>query len=137
MTPTLLGRWETRFLLFVTAGVLVTVIYGLFFGFMPVFVILGYVLVFGFVWDALYQLILSFRWDQDWPTTFQVLAGIWEGAVVWLLFKLVGLPGIPAQLPIGKFIAHYSTVWFVVFFIAQGPIRLFFLRWRYRGGQWV
>ena len=29
------------------------------------------------------------------------------------------------------------AVWLAVFLIAQGPIRIFFPRWRYRGGRWV
>jgi hypothetical protein len=138
MTPLLVGRWETRLLLFAIAGSLVTLLYSLPFGFLQVrFIVLGYVLLFGFVWDALYQFILSYRWDQDWPTFYQVLAGIWEGLFVWLLIKTLHLPGIPANLSAIQFFPHYALVWLSIFVISQGPIRTVFVGWRYRGGQWL
>jgi hypothetical protein len=136
--PTLLGRWETRLLLFATAGALVTAIFGLIFGdFKTTYLVLGYVLLFGFAWDVIYQLLVGFRWDQDWPTFFQVLAGIWEGAFVWLLLKMVHLPGLNPGPTLPQFLLHYSFVWLSIFVISQGPIRIFFVGWRYRGGEWL
>ncbi len=138
MTPTLLGRWETRLLLFATAGALVTAIFGLIFrDFRTPFLVLGYVLLFGFVWDAVYQFLLTYRWDQDWPTFFQVLAAIWEAAFLWLLLRTVGLPGLKPGPTLGQFLVHYTFVWLSVFIISQGPIRVFFVGWRYRGGEWL
>lgn len=139
MTPTLLGRWETRLLLLATVGVVITLIIGLIIhNIATPFLLLGYVFFFGLAWDAIYQVIITFRWDRDWPTSFQVLAGIVEGALVWLLITYVGLPGIAARsVPFAVFIGMYASIWLLTFIIAQGPLRLFFVRWRYQGGEWL
>ena len=82
----------------------------------------------------------KFRWDRDWPATFQLLAGIWEG--LFLLFVLNGLeialPGIE-ELPIDlvTFIFHYSSVWLAVFLASQSLMRILFPHWRFRGGKWL
>ncbi|MEL7333920.1 MAG: hypothetical protein AAFN12_16860, partial [Cyanobacteria bacterium J06560_2] len=75
MTPTLLGRWQTRFLLFMTVGVLLTcpftiAVEGAFFS------VLFCILLWGFLWDCLYTFTQKFRWDRDWPAAYQVAAGI-------------------------------------------------------------
>ncbi len=139
MTPTLLGRWETRFLLLATVGVIVTLVVGLIIkNIATPFLLLGYVFLFGLVWDAVYQYLITFRWDRDWPTVFQVLAGIVEGALVWLLLRFVDLPGIPARtVPFSVFIGMYASIWLLTFIIAQGPLRIVLVRWRYRGGEWL
>ncbi len=139
MTPTLLGRWETRFLLLATVGVIITAIVGLVIkNFVTPFLLLGYVFLFGLAWDAFYQYLITFRWDRDWPTTFQVLAGIVEGALVWLLITYIGLPGIPGKsVPFAVFISMYASIWLLTFVIAQGPLRTVFVQWRYRGGEWL
>ena len=139
MTPTLLGRWETRLLLLGTIGIIITLIIGLVVkNFVLPFLLLGYVFLFGLVWDALYQFISTFRWDRDWPTTFQVGAGIAEGVVVWALVTYTGLPGVPARsIPFVVFISMYASIWVLTFIIAQGPLRIFLVRIRYQGGEWL
>lgn len=143
MTPTLLGRWQTRILLLSTIGVLVTLPFslgilgsasGTYLG------ILVWIGIFGLGWDILYDRLQKFRWDRDWPATFQLLAGLWEG--IFLLFVLnglkVALPGIQ-KLPIAlsTFIFHYSSVWLAVFIASQSLMRILFPRWRFRGGKWI
>ncbi len=137
MTPTLLGRWENRLFLMGLVGAVISLLFGLLYHDLKTpFIVLGYVILFGFGWDALYQGLLSFRWDHDWPTIFQVLAGIFEGAFIWILVHYVGLPGVDRAFRFVQFLPHYSTIWLCVFIISQGPIRLFLPRWRYRGGEW-
>lgn len=137
MTPTLLGRWENRLFLMGIVGAIVSLLYGLLYHDLKTpFIVLGYVVLFGFGWDALYQGILAFRWDHDWPTIFQVLAGIVEGAFVWSMIHYVGLPGVDRSFPFIKFLPHYGTIWLCVFTIGQGPIRILLPRWRYLGGEW-
>ncbi len=138
MTPILWGRWQTRIILLGTVGVLITLLFCLLFGtFTTPFAVLGYVLLFGLGWDVLYQAILSFRWDADWPTLFQIGAGVLEGAWVWLLAHYVGLPGVSRSLLLSQFLAQYVSIWLAIFLITQGPVRALAPRWRYRGGQWI
>lgn len=139
MTPTLLGRWQTRLFLLGTVGLIVTLLFGMFIGDTRTpLVLLGYVLGLGLVWEMLYQYLQSFRWDQDWPPAFQVGTGIFEALVVWGLVQTIGLPGVDGTaLPGTTFLAHYGAVWVATFLVVQGPLRIIFLHWRYRGGQWV
>jgi hypothetical protein len=146
MTPTLMGRWQTRLLLLGTSGLIISALFGVIFGlifgwtlqtFLMPLIVLGYVALFGLFWDILYQFTLSFRWDQDWPTVFQVAAGIIEGILVWLLIHFVGLPGVDQSLLLSQFIPDYACVWLSIFIISQGPLRVVLPRWRYRGGQWI
>lgn len=136
MIPTLAGRWHTRILLLGTVGLVITLGFGLLFDDMLTpLALLGYVVVIGCGWDILYNYLQTLRWDRDWPPIFFVAAGILEGGLLWLLVKLVTLPGISAALTINQFVAHYGTVWLVTFLLLLGPLKVFLLRWRFRGGQ--
>ncbi len=139
MTPTLLGRWQTRLFLLATFGLAITLLFGWLIGDVQTpLMLLGYVLALGLLWEMLYQYLQSFRWDYDWPPAFQVGTGIFEALVIWGLIKTIGLPGVDGQSLSGAiFLAHYTVVWFATFLIAQGPLRIIFLHWRYRGGQWL
>jgi len=133
MTPVLIGRWQTRFLLFGTVGLLVTLIFAWFYGIMPL-VVLAYVFGIGLVWDFLYDKAqIHLRWDQDWPPLFQLISGIVEGIVIWLLI----LFGLGPDVHFDIFVLHYSAVWLAVFLGTQGPLRILFPRWRYHGGRWM
>ena len=136
MTPTLLGRWQIRIFLLATVGLVISLIVSLIVGnIVPLFALL-YVLLFGLVWDVLYQFITSYRWDRDWPTSFQVVAGVIEGALVWGLILTKKLPGIPDTPPFIVFLIQYGAIWLSIFVLTQGPLRIFWLKWRYQGGQW-
>jgi len=136
MTPTLLGRWQIRFFLLATVGLLISLIVGLLVkNAVPLFALL-YVLLFGLVWDVIYQFITSFRWDRDWPTSFQVAAGVIEGALVWGLILTKKLSGIPELPPFIVFLIQYAAIWLSIFVLTQGPLRVIWLKWRYQGGQW-
>ena len=138
MTPTLLGRWQTRLLLLIVFGVPISLLFGVLYRDLRTpLVLLGYVIVFGLAWDVLYNLLQGFRWDQDWPPAFQLAAGVWEGLFVWLLVAFLGLPGVASELGFGQFVLHYGTVWFISFVTSQSLLRLVFPRWRFRGGQWL
>ena len=143
MTPTLMGRWETRLLLLGTIGLAVTLIFGrILHDLMTPLAVLGYVLVIGFVWDILYGIVQSFRWDRDWPPVFQLAAGIVEGAFLWAVIVLAnaqfeGLPGVDPHLTFAMFFAHYVIVWVTTFLATQGLLRIIFPRWRFHGGKWL
>ena len=139
MTPTLLGRWQTRLLLTLTVGIVLTVPFAAIIG-GAAFTILFSLLFWGFLWDGLYTLIQKFRWDRDWPAAFQVAAGIWEAFFLLFLISTVGLFGIfidDGAFSIFWFIVHYSTVWLGMFVAAQVLMRLLFPQWRFRGGRWL
>lgn len=136
MTMTLYGRWQTRLLLSWTAGLLVTLVYGLIYRDVGTpLALLLYVTLFGFAWDVLYHYLQGFRWEGDWPPLFQLVGGLAEGLLVWALAS--GLPGVSPALTFGQFAAHYLTVLLVVLALMLGPVKMVFPRWRYRGGQWL
>ena len=142
MTPTLLGRWQTRLLLLATVGILITLPFALGI-FSPgassvYFWVLAYIAIFGIGWDILYNYLQKFRWDRDWPAIFQLFAGIWEAIFLILIIKVLRLPlpGV-SDFDIGLFIRHYSFVWLGVFLASQTIMRILFPRWRFRGGQWL
>ena len=81
--------------------------------------------MFGLGWDALCTLLQKFRWDRDWPAALQLLAGIWEGVVLWVLY------------PFDFNWEHYSLVWLAVFLASQTIMRILFPRWRFFGGRWL
>lgn len=138
MTPTLYGRWQTRLLLLGSIGVIVTVFFGyLYKDYLTTFSLLSYIVIFGFIWDSLYQYIQSFRWDRDWPPAFQFAAGVAEGLFLWLLTRFVDLPGVTGDLTWGRYLVHYAAVWLITFLASQSLLRLVYPRWRFRGGQWL
>ncbi|MEO1620419.1 MAG: hypothetical protein AAFU53_05215 [Cyanobacteria bacterium J06632_3] len=137
MTPTLLGRWQTRLLLFMTVGVLITSLFADVAD-KPFFQLLFWILAWGFLWDVLYTFIQKFRWDRDWPAVYQVAAGIWEAFFLLTFIYAFGLFGsYYGEFSVGWFLAHYCTVWLGIFLASQVLMRLLFPRWRFRGGRWL
>ncbi|NJL09832.1 MAG: hypothetical protein HC908_05450 [Calothrix sp. SM1_7_51] len=140
MTPTLIGRWQTRLLLLGTVGLLFTLpfITGLV-GTSPslnYLFILFYVAIFGLGWDAFYNHLQKYRWDRDWPAAYQLFAGIWEMLFIWFVISWFGLPFVRDVLWV-NFFPHYTTVWIAVFITSQSLMRIIFPRWRLRGGKWL
>lgn len=140
MTPTLIGRWQTRLFLFATVGVLITWPFSL--GLIEpnfgagYFRVLGYLVLFGCGWDILYNYLQKFRWDRDWPGAIQLLTGILEAIFVACVVKSVGLPSVPREdLSLFWFAIHYSFVWLGIYVASHTLMRILFPRWRFRGGQ--
>lgn len=133
MTPTLFGRWQTRLLLFSTMGILITIPFGK----AIYFLVLGYIVIFGLFWDIVYDLLQKFRWDRDWPGAYQLLAAIWEAIFFLLIAEAIELPLLEiSDLKIGNFALHYGLVWLGLYIASQTVMRIFFPRWRFRGGRW-
>lgn len=136
MTPTLIGRWQTRIVLLATIGVLVSAVLALSYGATQFFLVLGYVAVFGIIWDVIYIQVQRLRWDRDWPAAFQVATGVVEGVFLYAVLATIGLPGIEAGfIPPGIFALHYGLVWLVSFVWVQGPMRVVAPFWRFHGGR--
>ena len=142
MTPTLLGRWQTRIFLLFTVGFVVTLPFVFSQGrFQPNFIyfwILFYLGLLGLIWDILYNFLQQFFWDRDWPGVMQLLAAIFEAIVLILIIKFWGLPYInPDRFQLHLFITHYSVVWLSIYFSSWTLMRLLFPQWRFRGGEWI
>jgi hypothetical protein len=140
MVPTLWGRIQTRIFLLATVGAVVT---ALITPVLPVdgplperyrttFLVLATVAVLGVGWEFVYHFLMQFRWEKDWPSLFGLLTLVPEGVLVWVLLPVIGLAP-----PLLAFAIHFVTVWLCVWLAANGPMRVPFLRWRFRGGRLV
>ncbi|HEX2312192.1 MAG TPA: hypothetical protein VHJ17_00535 [Thermomonospora sp.] len=147
MVPTLFGRIQTRLFLLATVGLVVTalivpVLPGT--GSAPLadryqtgFVVLAAVAVLGVGWELIYHVLMQFRWEKDWPTLFGLLTLVNEGLLLWGLLELDVVPGTAVSPPAGAFWTHFVVVWLLVWLTANGPMRVPFVRWRFRGGRLV
>lgn len=145
MLPTLGGRIQTRLALLAVIGGLVTFIIG---PVLPVsaplgtvyrntFVILAAVAILGVGWECLYHLLMQWRWEKDWPTLFGLATMVNEGVLVWLLLSAGAIPGIVGKVPLDAFVIDFVLVWLAVWLVANGPMRVPFIRWRFFGGRLV
>jgi hypothetical protein len=150
MIPSLSGRIQTRIFVVVVIGGLWTLLFTPLLG-VPAFTTLGdryvetytglaLVLVFGIGWELVYHLLQQFRWEKDWPTLFGLLTGINEGILVYLVLRArdgttsLGLPD-PAYLGTAEFFLYFWTTWIAIWLFVNGPIKVLFIRWRFRGGR--
>jgi hypothetical protein len=144
MLPTLIGRIQTRIIALLVIGGIWTLIItpvlpvsgSLSDTYKVTFRILVTVIVVGIAWEFLYHFLQQFRWEKDWPTLFGLLTGFNEGALVWILASAGAIPGIDS-IPGDAFMIHFATVWLVVWLWVNGPMRVPFIRWRFRGGSLI
>ncbi len=145
MLPTLGGRIQTRIALLAVVGGLVTLIIA---PLLPVsatlptvyqdmFVILAAVAVLGVGWECLYHLLMQWRWEKDWPTLFALVTCVPEGLLLWILLRAGAVPGIAGSVPAPAFVIDFLAVWLAVWLVANGPMRVPFIRWRFQGGRLV
>lgn len=142
MVPTLYGRIQTRIVLTIVVGGLWTLIITPLLptgeplgpSYRMTFAILLTVLVLGIVWEFIYHGLQQFRWEKDWPTFFGFLTMINEGLLVWILLKAGVVPGV-GDVPLSVFLIQFITTWLVIFLVVNGPVQIFFSRWRFRGGR--
>ena len=80
---------------------------------------------------------MQFRWEKDWPSLFGLLTAVPEGLLLWILLKAGAVPLIDTAPPGWTFAVHFGAVWVAVWLVANGPMRVPFLRWRFRGGRLV
>ena len=145
MVPTLPGRIQTRIVLLAVIGGLVTAILV---PLLPVsgplgpryadgYLVLATVAVVGIGWECLYHVLMQWRWEKDWPTLFGLATGVPEGLVVWLLLRGGAIPGVRGQIGLAAFGMLFAVVWVAVWLVANGPLRVPFIRWRFFGGRLV
>ena len=143
MVPTLNGRIQTRVVLLAVIGGLVTAIITpvlplsgpLSDRYRDTFLILATVTVLGVGWEFVYHFLMQWRWEKDWPTLFGLVTLVPEGLVVWLLLHAGLVPGIVGTVPAPAFVIDFLVVWLAVWLVANGPMRVPFIRWRFRGGR--
>lgn len=154
MTPTLFGRIQTRIVVLLTVGVLVTLLVtpvlpmdtsddlswteALAGSYQITFAALLIVLVAGVViWEPIYHLLQQFRWEKDWPTPFGLLTGINEGILAYLVLRAWGPTPTGVAIPTIGFVIDFTLVWLSTFLFVNGPARVVSIRWRFRGGRYL
>ena len=143
MLPTLAGRIQTRiFLLAVVGGLITLIIVPVLPGSAPLgdkyrdgFLVLASVAVLGVLWELLYHFLMQWRWEKDWPTFFGLATGVVEGLLLWLLLSAGAIPGIVGHVGGAAFIIQFGLIWLAVWLVANGPMRVPFIRWRFNGGR--
>jgi hypothetical protein len=149
VTPTLMGRWQTRVFLNLLIGVPFTAFWMLIFDqftknppdvleFWHMPMLLAWLTGLGLVLDVVYIGLQRLRWDRDWPPAFQLLGGLVEGGAILALSLTDLLPGVThCDDDIPQFPIAYLTMLFAMFFFLFGPMKVLFPRWRFAGGQLI
>lgn len=151
MLPTLNGRIQSRIVLTLVIGGLWSLFIALF---LPgvsgaaysdklkaLLALLVVITVLGVGWELIYHGLMQFRWEKDWPTLFGLVTATNEGIVASLVAHHVHLDAgwfrlLPA-IPRTTFLFAFITTWLVVWLWANGPMRIFTVHWRFRGGRFV
>jgi hypothetical protein len=139
------GRIQTRiFLLAVVGGLITLIIVPFLPGSAPLgdkyrngFLVILSVAVVGVLWELLYHFVMQWRWEKDWPTLFGLAEGVPEGALIWILLSAGAVPGIAGSVGGVAFLIQFILVWLGVWLVANGPMRVPFIRWRFQGGRLV
>jgi uncharacterized membrane protein len=134
VTPTLIGRIQTRLLLAAVVGLpIALLVSALLAGVTALGAItaLGIITLLGLAWEWVYDLIQQRRWDRDWPSSLALAAGVPEAMVAWLALKVVGQA--PATLP--SYLALFAAIWLGLWVAQQGPISVFVPQWRHHGAR--
>lgn len=148
MTPTLLGRIQTRLFLALLFGVPATLVLMLALGdvwkdpeklsFWKLPLLFGYVVAAGTVLDFVYIGLQKLRWDRDWPFAFQLVGSLLEGGIVYGIHGQDWFPNVKMH-PDDAWIfpIHFAAMFIPSFLFLLGPMKVLFPRWRYAGGQLI
>ncbi len=145
MTPTLSGRIQSRLVLVAIVGIPIAVVLGLILPrptetttlgdmYRVFFVALALVAIVGLVWELIWHGLQQFRWEKDWPTLFGLVTGVPEGIVVWLLLR-AGVPIDVGDVDGSTFVIMFAITWIAIWLVANGPLQVVFIRWRFQGGR--
>ena len=139
MLPTLSGRIQTRvFLLAIVGGIWTLIVTPLLDQFYrDTYTVLAALLVLGIGWELVYHFLQQFRWEKDWPTFFGLVTAANEGLLLYVLLERGDVPGLPGGVPLAAFLVQFLTTWLLVWLVANGPMRVPFVHWRFRGGRIV
>jgi hypothetical protein len=143
MTPTLLGRLQTRWVMVWTVGLLWLLAVGpllpfagptnaaVYFAGLSTLVLVS---ILGTGWELVYHAAQQFRWDKDWPTLLGLVFGVTEGFVIYQLLSR-GVPWSIGPIEPVPFAWQFGSVWAAIWVVTTGPIRILFPRWRFSGGR--
>ncbi len=147
MIPTLSGRIQTRIFLILFIGIPWTLIItpvlphspgaSLSSTYKATFSALAIVLVVGvFFWEMLYHFLQQYRWEKDWPVMFTFFEVINEAWLAYFLFdKLNIAKHTDFAATNSTFWIHVISTWMIMWLFVLGPIKIFFIRWRFNGGR--
>lgn len=142
MTPTLLGRWQTRLLLFLVIALPITALFSLFLGlgavgrFWDPFAFVIAMTVIGLVLDPVYIQIQRFRWDNDWPFAFQFFFTILEfGIAVGAMNAGLFDPFLVSRIGFGTAVTQFILIFVPSFLALLGGVQIFLIQWRFKGGE--
>lgn len=148
MTPTLMGRFQTRIFLAATVGVLWTAAItpalprpagmNSTFAYHVTFEALGLMTLLGLGWEVVYHLLQQARWDKDWPSVFALLVVVIEAIPLWYVTHILNvIPGTTrlSSPIIPLYVIHVGTTWLLTWLFMQGPLRVVHIRWRFEGGK--
>ncbi len=88
------------------------------------------------LWQVL-VLLMEWRREKDWPTLFGLIEGIPEGALIRILLSAAAIPAIVGTVSGADFLIQFILVWLGAWLVVNGPMRVPFIRWRFRGGRLV
>jgi hypothetical protein len=152
VTPTLMGRIQTRIFLVAVIGSIWTLIITpllpvdapLETKYLVTYRVLLTVGLCGIVWECIYHALMQLRWEKDWPAFLTILLVVPEGLLVWLLM-LLGVLGPSAEavakndlhLGLISFLVIFVTTYYVAFLWSNTFMRVTSIRWRFRGGRLI
>jgi hypothetical protein len=97
--------------------------------------------VLGIGWELIYHGLMQFRWEKDWPTLFGLATLVPEGLLAYWVAVHQGIDQwwfkYDHGLPKSTFLTAFLTTWIVVWLWVNGPMRIFTVHWRFRGGRLV
>jgi hypothetical protein len=100
------------------------------------FLVLLAVAVLGVVWELICHFLMQFRWEKDWPTLFGLLTLVPEGLLLFFLLRSGAIGNLIDPVPpAAAFWTQFVVVWICVWLVANVPMRVPFVRWRFRGGR--
>lgn len=122
MTPTLIGRFQTRVFLSIIIALPILFV----FKSIPIIFIM---LPLGLLWEFIYDYIQHRRWDADWPLAFTFVGGVLEGGV---LYKALSLT---SGVPLYNFFFMYMIIFLASFILLAGVLNTLFPYRRFKGGR--
>ena len=143
MLPTLFGRIQTRIFATAVVGGIWALIIGpllpamgapLATRYKAMYGVLLVVGVLGVLWEVAYHGLMQFRWEKDWPTLFGLVTALPEGVLAYYVAHSSLLPWTKG-IAVSTFVVGFGTAWIVIWLWVNGPMRIFNVHWRFRGGR--